>query len=33
MLQIEKANKKFLEAMLLVSDTREAWDITNAKVR
>jgi len=31
-LQIEKANKKFLEAMLLLSDTREAWEITNTKV-
>ena len=31
-LEAEAANKKFLEAMLLLSDTREAWEITNSKI-
>ena len=25
----ENANKKFLEAMMLIADTREAWEIYN----
>jgi len=31
-LAAESANKKFLEAMLLIADTREAWEMVNSRI-